>query len=156
MAVKTNLPPCGLGTRAQLEGRTAPGPLGCQSGGSPGGAVVGGRTKEKAALAAESGVFWKLLGLCVPGGFSGGQREGFTVGVARELPGMNLRVSTKRKPLLQGCHLNLFATAGEETGSGKKKSVSFKVKFWSQRIELRNAHLIGLYSVWTWKAPQLG
>lgn len=129
MAVKTNLPPCGLGTRAQLEGRTAPGPLGCQSGGSPGGAVVGGRTKEKAALAAESGVFWKLLGLCVPGGFSGGQREGFTVGVARELPGMNLRVSTKRKPLLQGCHLNLFATAGEETGSGKKSQCPLRLSF---------------------------
>lgn len=129
MAVKTNLPPCRLGTRAQLEGRTAPGPLGCQSGGSPGGAVVGGRTKEKAALAAESGVFWKLLGLCVPGGFSGGQREGFTVGVARELPGMNLRVSTKRKPLLQGCHLNSFATAGEETRSGRKSQCPLRLSF---------------------------
>lgn len=50
MAVKTNLPPCGLGTRAQLEGRTAPGPLGCQSGGSPGGAVGGGAPRKKLLL----------------------------------------------------------------------------------------------------------
>lgn len=100
MAVKTNLPPCRLGTRAQLEGRTTPGPLGCQSGGSPGGAVGGGAHQRKSCSCCGVWSVLEALGALCAWRFQRGQREGFTVGVARELPGMNLRVSTKRRPLL--------------------------------------------------------